>query len=74
MVANSSSRGEGWREPSLEAKVPAPHGEPPWTWLRSAIWAVGDVSFILRLRGFIATQCPVKDRRVVINHLPKEFL
>ena len=31
MVASSSSRGVGWREPSAPAKVPAPHGEPPWT-------------------------------------------
>ncbi len=26
--AISSSSGEGWREPSADAKVPAPHGEP----------------------------------------------
>jgi hypothetical protein len=40
IVANSSSSAEGWRDPSPEAKVPAPQGEPPWTSVRSDIWAV----------------------------------
>jgi len=29
VVAISSSKAVGWRDPSAEAKVPAPHGEPP---------------------------------------------
>lgn len=36
MVASSSSRAVGWREPSAALKVPAPHGEPPRISLRFA--------------------------------------